>query len=178
MKKCFKCNEIKELSSFYKHKAMKDGHLNKCVDCTKKDVREREDSLKDNPEWIESEKKRHRDKYHRLNYKDKHKPTPEMKAKAMSNYNSKYPEKVRARNKSSHLKAEVKGNHLHHWSYAEGFEKDVIELTVKDHNLIHRFMEYEQKTMCYKAKLWDGELLNTKFKHLEYITFCFLTMKV
>lgn len=39
MKKCFKCGKEKELSCFYKHRAMKDGHLNKCKDCTKGDVK-------------------------------------------------------------------------------------------------------------------------------------------
>jgi hypothetical protein len=38
MKKCFKCNQEKQLEEFYKHHDMEDGYLNKCIDCTKKDV--------------------------------------------------------------------------------------------------------------------------------------------
>jgi hypothetical protein len=40
MKKCFKCGEIKFLADFYAHKKMADGHLGKCKDCTKSDVRQ------------------------------------------------------------------------------------------------------------------------------------------
>lgn len=37
-KQCFKCGRILDIGEFYKHPAMKDGHLGKCKECTKKDV--------------------------------------------------------------------------------------------------------------------------------------------
>ena len=37
-KQCFKCHRILPMSEYYKHKAMSDGHLGKCKECTKSDV--------------------------------------------------------------------------------------------------------------------------------------------
>jgi len=163
---CFKCGSNKALTEYYKHKGMTDGYLGKCKDCTKNDSKDREEELKNNPAWYEKEKERHRDKYYRLGYKEKHKPTKENKAKAMKKYGNKYPEKMKAKSMSASLKAKIKGNHLHHWSYNKEHFKDVIELSVKDHYLVHRLTIYDEERRMYRTL--NGVLLDSKQEALIY----------
>jgi hypothetical protein len=166
-KTCFKCNTEKPLSDYYKHKKMGDGHLGKCKECTKKDSKKREEILRNDVVYINGEKERCREKYHRLGYKYKT-PNFEKKKEAMRKHKMKYPEKQKARNSSQRMKPKIKGNELHHWSYNEEHFKDVIELSVADHNKAHRHMVYDAERKMYR-RADNNILLDTKEAHIEFI---------
>jgi hypothetical protein len=170
---CFKCNEEKELSEYYKHKKMVDGHLNKCKSCTKKDTKDRVDILIQDENWKESEQTRHREKYHRLGYKEKHKQPIEKQLVRVRKYRNEYPEKYKAKNATQRIAKTNSKNELHHWSYNEEHYKDCIELSKKEHSLLHRFIIYDQSVKMYRTK--DGILLDTKESHIQYFEFIKLT---
>jgi hypothetical protein len=120
------------------------------------------------PAWVEAENNRAREKYYRLEYREKHKPSPDQKKEAMSNYVDKYPEKQQAKNLSQRVKRIVKGNHLHHWSYQPEYVKDVIELAPADHATIHRFLVYDEILYMYR-RIDNNALLDSRAAHQEWV---------
>jgi hypothetical protein len=83
-KTCFKCDTFKPLDEFYPHPRMADGHLNKCKECTKRDVKTRYD---EKPEMV-------------VAYERERARTPHRRAKAaeyLRTFRARYPEKNRAR---------------------------------------------------------------------------------
>ena len=148
MKVCFKCGQAKPLSEFYKHKKMADGHLNKCIPCTKKDVFDyREENLAE----IKLYDKKRNMLPHRVGARKDYAQTENGKRvcnKAKIDYSKRNPEKrialliANRAKRSGEIKVEVcekcgslENLQMHHEDYSKPL--DVIVLCAKCHKKVH-----------------------------------------
>lgn len=153
-KVCFKCGLNLPLSEFYKHPQMPDGHLNKCKECTKKDVHENYMKRIEDPKFVEKERARGRDKFNRL-YKDK--PREDRIGLTI---NKSCPKKKYER-KGVMFWNDIE---LHHWNYDKPF--DVFLLSRRHHARLHKLITRNADETIFKC---DGVLLDTKEKHEEIV---------
>lgn len=177
-KKCFKCGRILPLTEFYKHSKMVDGYLNKCKECTKKDVhRNYEKKIKDS-EWLEKERVRGRNKYERL-YK------PDYLRNSFK-FDKPYERIISNNNANRDLKKRgynTDGKEAHHWNYNE--PKQVFLLTTEAHHKIHQFIvvNYDDgfcytlsgnkldtiaETITYYKQILDRFRINEDLKLIDY----------
>ena len=152
---CFKCGRKLPLSEFYKHSRMADGHLNKCKDCTKKDVSQNYGIKSKDESWVEKERARGREKFHRLNYKER---SWFNKTRRDFHTPSNIGSKLRFRG------YDVDGKEAHHWNYNKPMS--VILLSPKAHHRIHKYVKVSREDK-YLYTL-DGECLDTEEKTLKY----------
>lgn len=147
MKKCFKCGELKDFDCFYKHSLMKDGRVNKCKECYKKDVIE--NYYKNHEYYIEydrsrvdnekrKEKRKNYSSFIRKNFPDKVK---EYKSRYDKNKKNATTKVEKALKKGIIVKTPciICGNEKsegHHPDYSKPLE--VIWLCKKHHGLEHR----------------------------------------
>lgn len=155
---CFKCNLEKKLEDFYKHPQMPDGRVNKCKECNKKDIRDNYKEKSKDIYFIEKERERSKEKYHRLNYKEKQKIWDSNKPwKSNSVYKG-------LRKKFKFVPAT---HHLHHWNYNDGYLEDIIILEKFNHRRAHNFLVLDIQNKIYKGL--EGQVLDTKEKHILYL---------
>lgn len=147
---CFKCHRELPLTMFYKHPQMADGHLNKCKECTKRDVHEKYMDNSQKEEWVEKERERGREKYHRLGYKDV--------------YKRNHPETSNVKRNLRKLIYVPSTCEIHHWNY--NLLYDVFILDKRIHSRFHKKVLFDEESKCF---LYNGELLDTKEKHEKAI---------
>jgi hypothetical protein len=134
-KRCIKCGRRRTLSMYYTHPGMADGHLNKCKDCCRRDV-------KDN-------KKRNRDRYRE--YERERARRPERRASQLEyqrEYRKRNREKMAAQRKVAyHVQrgnmtpkpCNVCGTTVHVHAHHEDYNRplDVIWLCAEHHKAAH-----------------------------------------
>lgn len=145
-KQCFKCQETKPISEFYRHSEMADGHLGKCKTCTIRDAMEREQRLRGNHAWLLRERARCREKQARARKngtaspvslesqrkwfrENRHKKNAQLKA-GRAAHSGKIPIKTAC----EHCGAKVK-LHKHHPDYTKPLE--VVFLCPSCHGKAH-----------------------------------------
>jgi Bacillus phage endonuclease len=155
MKRCSKCKELKELSEFYSDKRKPDGKVAECKECWK--LREK---AKYHTDEITRERKSEgaktqRDKVKHSEYNKKYAKTArgkEVQKTGKTNYRSKFPERIRAKNLVHYYVRKGKIPHVstcicscgnqatdyHHPDYSKPLE--IVPLCRSCHLQVHREM--------------------------------------
>jgi len=162
MKKCSKCNQIKERTDFYNYDKSRDGVGYYCKECHKEITKN--NYVKHPRILLSPEQKLKRKREYDKAYNKK---CDWSKYYGKRNiYRLKFPEIVLAEQATSKIKPK-KGLDKHHWSYNKEHWMDIIFLGKSIHRIAHRNMIYDQERMMFRTTA--GILLDSKIDHLNFI---------
>lgn len=141
-KKCFKCGIEKPLSEFYKHSAMADGHLNKCKECTKKDVKANYFSNHDHyQQYEQNRKQRSERKVFNFKCSQRRRQNNPDKYKAQCAVNNAIRD-GKLKKSPCQICGSVKRVEAHHEDYSKPLE--VIWLCLWCHRKIHKYNQLKK----------------------------------
>lgn len=158
MKTCFKCGAEKPLSEFYKHSQMPDGHVNKCKECNKRDVKENRVKNKQYYDNYDRNRPNHKERVDRCSERSKesYHSDPEYNEKILETKrawlernshkrkaqcavsNAKRGGKLVKASNCEHCGTSEKAIQAHHWSYEPEHWLDVIWLCTECHGKEHK----------------------------------------
>jgi len=140
-KTCFKCKRSLPIESFYRHAEMADGHLNKCKECTRGDVKQYRRSDKYREKVLSAD--RARGNRQCKAYRDKHKAQRESEYKARQALSNALRDKKIVRPVRCQHCGSDSALHGHHHDYSKPLS--VVWLCVPCHRQIHAFMDLVNK---------------------------------
>lgn len=151
MKRCTHCGRVLPEGEFYR----KGGRLASwCKECSREQNRKIYDERMKDPEYVERERERQRDKWHRL-YAGK-------KSDVMLQKQRLYPSLRSGRRATK--SALPAGVELHHWNY--NLPKSLIVLPLGIHHRLHAIIKLNLQEGIY---YYDGRPLDTIEKHMAVV---------
>lgn len=171
MKECFKCHRLLSIDMFYEHPKMRDGHLNKCKDCTKRDSNINYEKHCYDESWMEKERCRGREKFKKYRYR----------------YPKSYQTNkiILSRRYIERRGYDLSGKVIHHWNY--NLPYSVFVMSPRAHRRIHihlhtsveNYLQYTDNNLVldttekceryYKKILDEYGLKNEKFILIEIL---------
>lgn len=135
---------------------MADGHLNKCKDCAKKDVKANYEKKSKDDEWMEKERVRGREKYRRLGYA----------SKGFSSIREICPQNANISKRLRNLGYSTDGKEAHHWNYNKPYS--IFLISRKAHHRLHQHLIVNTSDKyCYKD---NGEPITSEDDAAEYFS--------
>ena len=157
-KTCKYCQRTLPLSEFYTNGKNRDGYSCGCKECRRKAAQDRRYELSQDSEWVEKERARTREKYHRLGYSNRRTQAYLDKGRSFRGTRGA---RLYWKRHGVTIPSDME---LHHWNYK--LPHEVLVLPRRVHHRLHADIRLEMPSGIY---VHGDERLDTLEKHLAVI---------